>query len=327
METISQELKKTLREFLKRYRHLGVIGFSSIIRDNHLVIYVDRLTPVVAEALPQRIQDLELEFKEIGKPKAQKENFFPLGLEDRTKYIRPIIAGVSVGHYKITAGTIGWFVELPDGSIGILSNNHVLAYENKGKKGDTILQPGRYDLENQGLDPSDIKYKCGELYIFKEISFEEFTCPYRNFFVRKFLRVKSTPNYIDVAVARLTVEYKFNIYELGGVSGEADAEIGLRVKKSGRTTGVTHGEIIDTHYNGYIWYSRGRSFYENQLLIQSINEDSFSKGGDSGSLIVTEEDNRFVGLLFAGSEKVTIANNKDYVVGWLHENNIKVIYV
>ena len=32
-----------------------------------------------------------------------------------------------------------------DGSVLMLSNNHVLANENKGKRGDPILQPGNID--------------------------------------------------------------------------------------------------------------------------------------------------------------------------------------
>src|ERR1039458_303938 len=56
---------------------------------------------------------------------------------------RPLRIGGSVGHYKITAGTLGCFVlPLGGGALHILSNNHVLADENHGKAGDAILQPG-----------------------------------------------------------------------------------------------------------------------------------------------------------------------------------------
>jgi hypothetical protein len=66
---------------------------------------------------------------------------------------RPIRIGLSVGHYNITAGTLGCFVRRQsDDAIAILSNNHVLADENKGKGGDAILQAGKYDGGTKSKD-------------------------------------------------------------------------------------------------------------------------------------------------------------------------------
>src|SRR4051812_20964705 len=62
------------------------------------------------------------------------------------KRARPLKIGGSIGHFKVTAGTLGAFVKSrDDGSVLILSNNHVLANESKGKKGDPVLQPGAID--------------------------------------------------------------------------------------------------------------------------------------------------------------------------------------
>ena len=58
---------------------------------------------------------------------------------------RPVPNGFSVGHPDITAGTIGARVKGGDGSIYILSNNHVLANINNASIGDAALQPGPYD--------------------------------------------------------------------------------------------------------------------------------------------------------------------------------------
>lgn len=53
---------------------------------------------------------------------------------------RPLRLGGSVGHFKVTAGTLGCFVrDRTTGAVLILSNNHVLANENRAKKGDNIL--------------------------------------------------------------------------------------------------------------------------------------------------------------------------------------------
>src|SRR5947199_2847302 len=61
--------------------------------------------------------------------------------ENRTHRVRPASGGVSIGHYRITAGTLGVLVHR-HGRPAILSNNHVLANENAGQIGDPILQPG-----------------------------------------------------------------------------------------------------------------------------------------------------------------------------------------
>ncbi len=63
----------------------------------------------------------------------------------RTKRVRPAPGGVSIGHSKITAGTLGVLAHRTTGEAVILSNNHVLANSNAGVPGDLILQPGPAD--------------------------------------------------------------------------------------------------------------------------------------------------------------------------------------
>src|SRR5438552_13639783 len=63
---------------------------------------------------------------------------------DRTKRIRPAPGGVSVGHFQVTAGTLGVLARR-SGRPVILSNNHVLANQNAARVGDPILQPGPAD--------------------------------------------------------------------------------------------------------------------------------------------------------------------------------------
>ena len=66
---------------------------------------------------------------------------------------RPAPQGVSVAHVAVTAGTIGAVVtDNSDGSMCILSNNHVLANVNAASIGDTIVQPGPFD---GGSSPGD----------------------------------------------------------------------------------------------------------------------------------------------------------------------------
>jgi len=58
---------------------------------------------------------------------------------------RPAPIGVSTGHPRVTAGTIGCRVKDSSGRVYALSNNHVYAWENKASAGDNVLQPGAYD--------------------------------------------------------------------------------------------------------------------------------------------------------------------------------------
>lgn len=59
--------------------------------------------------------------------------------------IRPSPGGVSIGHYMITAGTLGCLVQDTSGLQHILSNNHVLANSNNARQSDPIYQPGPHD--------------------------------------------------------------------------------------------------------------------------------------------------------------------------------------
>src|SRR6266852_2258641 len=78
---------------------------------------------------------------------------------------RPLLIGLSIGHFRITAGTLGAFVRLrKGGEVRILSNNHVLADEDRAKPGDAILQPGAYD---GGRNPRD---RVGTLDVFVRLS-------------------------------------------------------------------------------------------------------------------------------------------------------------
>ena len=57
----------------------------------------------------------------------------------------PLRTGGSCGHYKITAGTLGGFVEDQSGYY-MMSNNHVFANSNQCFGADPILQPGPIDI-------------------------------------------------------------------------------------------------------------------------------------------------------------------------------------
>jgi len=94
------------------------------------------------DRIPKKVGGLETDVIEIGKVRL---------LGTRQERIRPAQPGVSIGHYKISAGTFGALVK--DSETGeplILSNNHILANGTNGRDGraqigDPILQPGDCD--------------------------------------------------------------------------------------------------------------------------------------------------------------------------------------
>lgn len=232
--------------------------------------------------------------------------------------MRPAPGGCSVGHRDITAGTLGCWVKR-NGQQMMLSNNHVLADVNQADIGDPIYQPGVYD---GGTSADEI----AKLYDFVPISMTELSsCPIAGFIatVLNFLSgifgrktklipyASGEPNKVDCAIAEphAGVDVLDRIIEDDGtlieVIGEAEPTLGLAVKKSGRTTGTSHGEVSQTEVTLSVQMGNGKvAVFTDQIVVE---KEGMSAGGDSGSAILTE-DNKLVGLLFAGSDKATIFN-------------------
>lgn len=231
-----------------------------------------------------------------------------LAQSDPTSRARPAPLGYSVGHVDITAGSIGARVRNAAGAVFLLSNNHVLANSNAGSIGDDILQPGPYD---GGTDPAD---RIGTLAAFQPIDFS-----------------LSGHNYIDAALASVSAaDLGFATPDDGyGAPGatpyvlDSDGDgvvdgrvLGLGVQKFGRTTLLTKGQVEDVNVSVEVCYAvffnicvQSAYFYD-QLAFGPM-----SGGGDSGSLIVTDDANRSpVALLFAGSSTETIGNRIDRVL-------------
>ncbi len=212
--------------------------------------------------------------------------------------LRPAPAGVSVGHYKITAGTIGCLAignSAPrNARLMVLSNTHVLANVNGGVFGDCICQPGPYD---GGKCPAD------------QIAILERFVP---------INFAGGVNYVDCATGwawpdRVRREL---VYLSGGVptyfrisSAPVAPYVGMPVGKSGRTTQLTHGQVTDVSATIRVNYGAGRvALFADQIAVRAASGD-FSAGGDSGSSIWTWDARRSpVGLLFAGGGGTTFGN-------------------
>jgi hypothetical protein len=95
----------------------------------------DLLKKRTSDIVPKKLGEVRTDVQETGVIRA---------LQSHAHRWRPAPGAVSIGHIDITAGTLGCLVTRND-QLFILSNNHVLANTNAAKRGDPIIQPGRYD--------------------------------------------------------------------------------------------------------------------------------------------------------------------------------------
>jgi hypothetical protein len=213
------------------------------------------------------------------------------GIQLLRNRIRPVEGGYSVGHYKITAGTYATAVYDARPFPGIprkyyvLSNNHVLANSNAARIGDPVLQPGPYD---GGSYPRDM---IARLTRFVPIRFG------------------GPCNYVDAAIAEGPFHWlDREIYWVGYVKGITGVSVGAIVQKTGRTTNYTTGKVTAINATVNVNYGGGRV----AKFCRQIITTNMSAGGDSGSLLCDMNENA-VGLLFAGSSRVTVHNYIVYV--------------
>lgn len=241
-------------------------------------------------------------------------------LQSTTDKHRPAPGGVSIGHRDITAGTIGCLVQ-KTGQKFILSNNHVLANSNQAEIGDPILQPGPYD---GGSLPADHIANLEDFVPINIIGLPS-ECPFAtgaagflNGIAKLFgssvkmqaIDQQAIENLVDAAIARpLNPEdVSDEILQIGTIEGTAIGELGMAIKKSGRTTELTAGAIDQVDVTVNVQYGQGQiAMFTDQLMAGAM-----SQGGDSGSAVL-EESNRLVGLLFAGSDTTTVINRIENV--------------
>jgi hypothetical protein len=314
---------------IQRLREISGVVASGVglTPDGEPVVRVFTERPLV-RGIPQMLEGVPVRAQVSGRFYARDRGATCDASGDKTcqaweRWPLPVPIGVSVGHPAITAGTLG--ARVTDGTnVYILSNNHVLANINQAKIGDPILQPGSYD---GGVNPGDA---IGNLTAFESIKF----CT-----VWWFWLICNQTNTIDAAIARSTpgeigaatpLGENNSIKGYGAPSpilhsaygdpktlGDEDLGqlLGKMVQKYGRTTGLKPGTVEAVDVTVDVCYDSSCTKiarFEDQLI---ITPETFSTGGDSGSLIVTDDVNKNpVGLLFAGSDTNTIANRIDLVL-------------
>jgi len=223
--------------------------------------------------------------------------------------VRPLCTGLQIQNYDddlrsgviskgyIVVGTLGCFVKLADGSSALLSNNHVVAAENRGKKGsDRILQAGG-----------------GAFVLGDQIGV-----------LNDFVELKPSPpnasvvtgdvvfNDVDAGVVTISDGTQFGqgYHSSRSISASmraAPPNVGDKVFKVGRTTGLTYGHITDiATIVGPITYDPGPCWFQGSITVEGDNGTMFSDKGDSGSVIVRTS-GEILGLLYAGNGQQTYA--------------------
>lgn len=208
---------------------------------------------------------------------------------------RPVVGGISEINAKSTAATAGpyparvtdtdagnWAESVSEGDVVRLSNNHVYARVNEGEFGEPVIQPSPRD---GGSMPDD---KTGEL--------------------RGYVTIDDGA-LVDVAARSVDPEresseyYKLDDSWPTSVRREDYRSLkGQTVTKTGRTTGVTSGDVKATGASVRVNYGDAGTIKLRDQLIAG----PMSKGGDSGSPVFLDSTGELVGLLFAGSSRQTI---------------------
>jgi hypothetical protein len=217
--------------------------------------------------------------------------------------------GYDLANGYCCGGTLGSLVQI-GGTQYILSNYHVFESDivsgGNGKvanTGDPIIQPGLIDV------------RCNAS---------------KSQTVATLVKSSSLPNSnVDASIAQVVpgmVRSDGAILEIGTISSRTvSASINQAVKKSGRTTGLTRSKISGLNATVSVIYDNecagDTAFiktFTGQIII-SNRGSKFIAGGDSGSLMVEDVSTnpRAVGLLFAGSSTLAVANPIGEVLNFL----------
>lgn len=285
------DIKETIEQTLMKIPGVTGVGLGKSSPEK-IHVYLRSTCPKVTCNIPEEIGGVPVETIVTGRITALQMRE-PAEVISRTGRLRPYYGGVSVGHKSVSAGTLG--VKCYDASTRLplmLTNNHIASNETSiqvktASIGDALLQPAPFD---GGKYPDD---QIGEL-----VGFIDFDT--------------TGNNEVDAAVVSPLNpdDLEDTILEIGKVTKIGEPAIGDTVLKSGRSSGLNSSRVVDVNATIKVDFSRYNNVvFRNQVVITP----SMALGGDSGSIVVRESDNKAVGLLFAGSETITLANRMTLV--------------
>lgn len=268
---------------------------------------VDNIPVVYADA-PNDARSLTRRIVHSGPASA-----LDLAMIPEQQFARPLVCGLQIQNFDddvrqgtpqqgfIVIGTLGCLVRLGGDNAHsyILSNNHVVAGENRGLNDlDHIFQ--------QGSAVFDAGQVTATLRNFVQLQFSAFGATFEN--------GSALLNDVDAGIARIEPGIgSSNTFlpirtGLPSPAGTAEPKSQDRVFKVGRTTGLTRGKITSfPTVVGPVDYNGKPVWFKNSLEIEGDNGSSFSDRGDSGAIIMKEATGEVVGLLYAGNGTQTYA--------------------
>ena len=215
----------------------------------------------------------------------------------RTGANRPLFGGISLGNKEMSTGcgTLGLIVMGPGGKAYALSNTHVLAMDrdaNTVPENTEAWQPGGCD------GGSSAGGRIGALAAYIPIDFNGI-------------------NQADAAIALLDDNIGYlpgqalNMRNNGfyTVSGTTAVRPWSLVRMSGRTSGVSYGVVLSSSASVQVQYAPGKT----ALFTDQILTTPMSHPGDSGSPV--DRNRKLAGLLFAGSDTITVVCKAEHFMG------------
>lgn len=289
---------QTVKAVLKR-RAINLVAYNETERK--VVIFTQaRLTKAERKIMPfHAAQGIKVDYMVGGTATVRGGTPSPDGAYPYSLHEGRICCGSSIHPVNcLGAGTFGALVRDADGKMYGLTNNHVSGACNCAAPGLPILCPGPIDANEDSISPFTIGRHTRLLPINEGI-----------------------PENIDISrnwdAALFEIEDPSQICSRQGEHCDTPPTVaeptgGMRVEKVGRTTGLTYGTVIGVSGSplpvGYNIKEYGVSktvFFEEAMIVQGDNGAPFSKGGDSGSLVMgydADGNRHAVGLVFAGNE-------------------------
>jgi len=280
-----------------------IIGTATTLTDDgKLAVMVLATTDRAAKNVPGELDGVPVVVHRTEKIVAMKTTT----VSHTAKQTPPIQLGTSGGwRYDLAngyccGGTLGSLIQV-GGQKRILSNYHVFEADivsggnsRVASNGDPVIQPGLIDVGCIATSAQDV----ANLVVSHSIPNNNVDCS-------------------SATIIPGMVRDDGAILEVGTISATtAAAYVGQKVKKSGRTTGLTRSTVSALNGTVSIAYENecagGEAFtktYTGQVFVTQ-KASKFLAGGDSGSLMVEDlaTNPKAVGLLFAGSSSLAIAN-------------------
>lgn len=295
------EAREALQRELLPVPEVGFVGIAHSEAEGEVVVFV--ADEQAGRQVPRSVAGYRVRVEVIGTIEAlsaQVTEPVPSVSDQRKEGVRPLAGGTSLSAYVTKgaliysyAGTLGMVTY--DGRI--LSNAHVIAMHPQTQEylgtGTAIIQPGSGDGGRLGD-------RVGGLEAYIPIDFGP-----------------DAQNYADAATSTIDTGVSASagkqFAESGSywIEGWTAVSKGDTVRKSGRTTGVTTGQV--THTNASVWVTYGdqTAFFADQIVVAQ-DDWSFAAQGDSGSAV--DKGGEFVGLVFGGSPTHAVICKAEHII-------------